>query len=90
MLPKDAPKWAILDLGAFEEAIIMGAADRGIDSIVAYSIIKYPDIIRRHFPITEEKDIVMGIALGYEDQEAKINQYRSKRVSLDSFLTAKG
>ena len=90
VLPKDAPKWAILDLGAFEEAIILGAADRGIDSIVAYSIIKYPDIIRKYFPISDNKDIVMGIALGYEDKEAKINQYRSKRVPLGSFLTAKG
>ena len=90
VLPKDASKWAILDLGAFEEAIIMGAADRGIDSIVAYSIIKYPDIIRKHFPISDNKDIVMGIALGYEDKEAKINQYRSKREPLGSFLTAKG
>lgn len=50
---------------------------------------KYPDIIRKHFPVTEEKDIVMGIALGYEDKEARINLYRSKRVSLDSFLMTK-
>ena len=86
VLPKDASKWAVLDMGAFEEAIILGAASRGIDSLVAYSIIKYPDIIRKHFPISEKEDIVMGIALGYADKEAKINQFRSRRVPLSDIL----
>lgn len=88
-LPKDAPKWAILDLGAFEEEILMGATDRGIASIVAYAIIKYPDIIRKHLPIPDNEDIVIGIGLGYEDGNDKINQYRSTRRSLSDILIIK-
>lgn len=88
-LPKNASKWAVLDLGALEQTVLLCAANRGVASIVAYSIIKYPDIIRRHLPIPEDEDIAMGIGLGYEDGDAPINAFRSKRVPLDRILYIK-
>lgn len=45
-LPKEASKWAIMDLGAFEMAIMLSAANKGIASMLAYAFVKYPEIIR--------------------------------------------
>jgi len=78
-LPKEASKWAIMDLGAFEMAIMLSAANKGIASMPAYAFVKYPEIIRSHLPIPDEEDIAMGIGLGYAKEDAHINMYQSKK-----------
>lgn len=88
-LPKNPNRWAILDLGAFEQSILLSATGRGIDSIVSYAIIKYPDIIRKHLPIPEDEEIAIGIALGYADEEHLLNRYRTNRVPVDGILFMK-
>ena len=85
-LPKNPNRWAILDLGAFEQTILLSATNRGIDSIVSYAIIKYPDIIRKHLPIPEEEEIAIGIALGYADDGQLLNRYRTDRVDINDVL----
>ena len=88
-LPKNPSRWAILDLGAFAQTLLLSAASRGIGSIIAYAIIKYPDIIRKHLPIFEDEEISIGIALGYEDTTQIINQFRAGRVPLENILVEK-
>ena len=86
-LPKDAATWSKSDLGAYE--MIMCAANRGVDSIVAQTFVKFPDIIRKHLPISEDEDIIIGLGLGYEDEEDKINRFRSSRKSLTTTFMLK-
>ena len=86
-LPQKPAPWGILDLGAFEEAIVLSAADRGISSIVAYAFTKYPDVVRKYLPIPDSEDIMIGIGLGYPDQSAPINSIHAGRVPLDQILT---
>lgn len=45
-LGKDHTGWSIYDLGAFEMALMLVAKERGIESIPAYEIIKYPAELR--------------------------------------------
>lgn len=88
-LPKDAATWSKSDLGAYEMMILMCAANRGVDSIVAQAFVKFPDIIRKHLPVPEDEDIIIGIGLGYEDEEDKINRFRSSRKSLTTTFMLK-
>ena len=81
-LPKEGSKYSILDLGGLELAILLASKDHGVDSIPAYETIKYPDVIRKHVKIPENEDIIIGIALGYEDKNI-INEYRSKKLKLE-------
>jgi len=81
-LNKGYSKWSIYDLGALGMSIMLSAIDREIDSIVAYELIKYPDVLRKVAKISENEDIIIGIALGYEENEI-CNKYRSDRNSLD-------
>lgn len=84
-LPKQRTQWSIYDLGGFGMAILMAATDKGIDSIPAYEIAKYPDVLRKHLPIPDDEDIIIGLALGYGSDE-KINSFNSSRMDVDDVL----
>ena len=64
-------------------SIILSAIDKGIDSVAAYHSIKYPDILRKYMKIPDDEDIVMGIALGYEDKNNILSQIKTERMTLD-------
>ena len=79
---KGHTEYAVLDLGGLEMAIMLAAKDHGIDSIPAYTTIMYPDVLRKYLKISDKEDIVIGIALGYEEK-CKINEHWSVKMTLD-------
>jgi len=81
-LPKTQLKYSILDLGGLEMSILLAAKSHGVDSVVAYESIKYPDVLRKFMKIPDNEDIIIGIGLGYEDDNI-INKYRAKKLTLD-------
>ena len=81
-LPKARITYSILDLGAIEMSILLAAKSHGVDSIVAYETVIYPDVIRKFCKVPDDEDIIMGIALGYED-ESLVNQFRAKKMTVD-------
>ena len=81
-LNKGHSKYSVLDLGGIELAIILAAKDHGVDSIPAYMTIMYPDILRKHLKISDKEDIVIGIALGYEEK-CELNDLRSVKLNLE-------
>ena len=81
-LPKKRLVYSILDLGAIEMSILLAAKTHGIDSLVAYESIKYPDIIRKFCKVPDEEDIVIGIALGYEDENL-VNKFIANKLSVE-------
>ncbi|WCM60725.1 nitroreductase [Paenibacillus polymyxa] len=78
LFEKTSP-WSVLDLGAFTQTLMLSATDRGIQSINAYEFVKYPSNLRKHMPIPNDQLIIAGIALGFEDKQAKINEIRTDR-----------
>lgn len=86
-LPKGYSGWSLYDLGAFDENIVLGATDRGIGSMTAYQLIKYPAVLRKELAIPADEDIIIGIALGYEDRDAVVNSIESTRMNLDDILS---
>jgi len=88
-IPEDATKWAMTDLGALEMALILSAENQGVSSIVAQAFVKYPEILRRYLGIENDEKIIIGIGLGYEDEEDKLNRFRSPRKSVTQILTVR-
>jgi hypothetical protein len=41
--------------------------------------------IREIIPIPETKAVIIGVALGFPDNEAPINQFTRERANLDAF-----
>lgn len=85
-LINDYAGYAVYDVGAFGHLLMLAAKDLGVDSIPAYELVKYPDVIKKHTNIPDDEDIIMGIALGYENDD-KINEYRAPRLDVDDILT---
>ena len=52
---------------------------------MAYSLVTYPDVLRKYLNVPDDEDIIVGIALRYEDGDKTINKFRSTRLPLDKF-----
>ena len=74
--------YSVLDLGCLEMAIMLAAKDHGVDSIPAYTTIMYPDVLRKYLKISDKEDILIGVALGYEEK-CLLNDHRSEKLKLD-------
>ncbi len=79
-------EYAMLDVGLFMQTFFLLAQDRGIGTIPLAVSINYPDIIRKLFPVPENKRIVIGIALGWPDPDAPINCFERKRGAKEEFV----
>ena len=81
-LHKGHSKQSCYDLERFGMALMLAAKDYGVDSVVAYELAKYPDVLRKYAKIPENEDICVGIALGYENDDA-VNKFRAKKSTID-------
>lgn len=75
-------------MGAFSQTLMLSAYGRGIDSMPAYEIVKYPELVRQFIEIPDDQTIVMGVALGYPD-EKKFNGFVSDREEIEKMLEIK-
>lgn len=70
-----------LSVGMYLETFLLGLTEQGIDSCVVVSIAGYPEVIRKIVGIPIELDIIVGVAVGYEDASLKVNHIRVPRLS---------
>ena len=75
--------YSIFDCGCFTQNICLLAISKGLGTCIQHSAVNYPDIIRRYIPIPSEKKILVAISIGYPDEEAIVNQFRSSREPLE-------
>ena len=81
-LNKGYSNWSAYDLGALSMALMLAAKDRGIDSIPAASVVRYPDVLRKILKIPDSEAIIVGIALGYEEK-CLANDYRANKFKIE-------
>ena len=81
-LPKKRISYSVLDLGGLMMALVLSAKAHGVDSLIAYESIKYPDVIRKNCKIPDDEDIIIGIGLGYEDDN-EFNKLRVTKLKID-------
>lgn len=79
-------EWSMFDLGSLSQSIMLAANGLGVNSAVAINLVAYPDILRRELNIPERLSIVIGIALGYQDELSPQNSFRSSRRQLDGVV----
>ena len=76
---------SLVDIGIFVQNIVLAARDAGLDSCIEASLGEYPDIVREILGLDQQMTLVCGVALGYGDPEAPVNQYRTPREEVDTF-----
>ncbi|MEW6184900.1 MAG: nitroreductase [Thermodesulfobacteriota bacterium] len=87
LLDEKLSPYAILDAGLFIQTLCLSAVERGLGTCILAALTRFPEVIRAHLPIPNGKKILIGIALGYPDQKAPANRYRSKRAPLSDWVT---
>lgn len=86
-VPRPKNVYAVLDAGAYVHALCLAATNLGLATVILTALVRFPDKVREIVPIPESETIVIGVALGYADEQTAINSFRSPREDLDSVLT---
>jgi nitrobenzene nitroreductase len=87
-IPRDIGlPYGCFDAGAFAQSIALAAHARGLGTCISGSNVRYPDILRRQIPDTEDKLFVIAITLGYPDWDAPLNHFPRTRLDVDEYAT---
>ncbi|SMC47210.1 nitroreductase [Papillibacter cinnamivorans] len=75
--------WPIHDIGALSQTICLAAEDLGLGTCIEAQGVLYTDVIRKHTGLPEDREPVIGIALGYPDPAFPANRLKSRRAEVD-------
>jgi nitroreductase len=79
------PKIRYLDVGLSVSYLLLAAQAKGLATCPIGLVTAYGDEIAGALDISDNKEIVLGIALGYADTQSPINCFKTERENLDAF-----
>jgi len=83
-VPKDTLiEYAMLDVGLILQTICLAAHQKGIGTCIMAAAVGHPELLRKILSIPEDRRIVIGVAMGYPDQNFPINNFERKRAGID-------
>lgn len=85
-IDKNLGPYSIFDAGLLAENIALLAAEKDLGTCFLAVSVWYADVVRRHTGIPESDRIIIGIAIGYPDLDAPVNDFRSDREPLEAFV----
>jgi nitroreductase len=79
-------EWSLYDLGLFTQNLILAAHSFGVESCLQASVTGYAGEIKTFLGIApSSKKLVMCISMGYADEKAILNSYKSSKQKPDAF-----
>jgi nitroreductase len=85
-MDKALTSWSMFDLGLFVHGFLLALYAEGLGSCPQAMLTAYPDIVRKHLGISDNTKIAIGISLGYSNNNAAANKYRSQRMDIKEFV----
>lgn len=76
-----------MDIGMFLQNIMLASETKGLSTCPEASIAEYPHIVRDILDIEHSWSLTCGIALGYADKSAAVNNYRTTREEVENFTS---
>ena len=74
-----------MDYGMFLQSIMLVALEHGLATCPQAALGEFPDIVKDYLDYPEELILLGGMALGYEDESALVNSYRTPREPAETF-----
>jgi nitroreductase len=74
-----------IDCGLFMQSVMLSATEQGVGSCPQAALAEYADIVKEELGIDNTKVLVAGMAMGYEDETAAVNSYRTPREEVGNF-----
>ena len=84
----DRPQWA--HLGMFMQNLMLLAEERGLATCPQEAWAAVHETVAEHLRLPADRILYCGMALGYADEEAPINRWRTVRAPLEDFATFRG
>src|SRR5581483_11668684 len=81
-------QWA--DIGGYLQTVALLARGHGLHTCPQQAWVSFNRTVREFLKLPDNLMVYSGMALGYEDVSAPINQWRSPREALDKFATFEG
>jgi nitroreductase len=89
-LRSDFGSGGYMDLGMTLYGLMLAAQSCGLSTCAIGALASYPTLVRRHLGLQADSTIVCGMALGYADPQAPVNQTVTGRCGLDEFFRVVG
>lgn len=83
-----APQWS--DLGCYLQNVMLLAVEHGLATCPQEYWAFCSQPVKAFLGLSAEQTLFAGIALGFEDTQASINQWQSERAAFDEFAQMRG
>ena len=80
------PRARMVDIGIALGYLLLSAHGFGLATCPIGLIVAYEDEIKDLLNIPDNKNVIIGVALGYPDPENPLNRFKSPRENLDNFV----
>jgi nitroreductase len=80
------PKVRMVDIGIALGYFVLAAHELGLGTCPIGLILAYEDEIKDLLNIPGDKNVIIGLALGYPDWDIPINRFKSQRDNLEKFV----
>ena len=78
-------KGSFLDYGMFLQSIMLAAVEEGLATCAQAALGQFPELVKTSLGYDQEAILIGGMALGYENTEAPVNNYRTPREEVEVF-----
>jgi nitroreductase len=82
-----ASDYVLFDSGLLVQSVCLAAHAKGLGTCIMAMAVRDPDTLRELLPHAADKQFIVGVALGYPDDEAEINRFERQRAQLEEFVT---
>lgn len=89
-LEQDFGNGGYMDLGMALYGLLLAAESLGLSGCAIGALASFPSLIRQQLGLPSSTQIVCGVALGYADPAATVNQTRTTRCTLDEYFRVLG
>jgi len=82
------PQWA--DVGMFMQTVMLLAVEHGLDTCAQEFWARLPKTVGDFLDLPDDQILFSGMALGYRDESAPINNWRTRRDPFEAFAEMRG
>ena len=69
----------------FIQNVMLAARGFDLETCPQAALAEYPDMVREALGLSQEKRLICGLALGYPERGAPVNNYRTERAEVEEF-----
>jgi nitroreductase len=74
-----------MDVGMFLQSLMLAAVEEGLATCAQAALGQYPQLVKKVLGYDPDTVLLCGMALGYEDTAAPVNNYRTEREEVATF-----